>query len=105
MISSRSVSTSVRDECDSVGRELSSVQLGSYSEMDVVTTRNLTRSAGVLSLAHQIRFQGACPLFPAFPKRPSTRHPRTNAAEEHFGVDPLEGLGQDVADIGQVEQE
>lgn len=55
--------------------------------------------------AYQIRFQGPCPLLSSFPERPATRHAGTDAAEEDFGVDPLEGFGQNVADIGQVEQE
>lgn len=55
--------------------------------------------------SHQIRFQGPRPLLSSFSERPASRHPGTDAAEEDFGVDPLEGLGQNVADIGQVEQE
>lgn len=40
-----------------------------------------------------------------FPDNSPLGHTWTYAAQAHLGVYPLEGLGQDIANVGQVEQE
>lgn len=106
--SSGSVSTSVTDECESVASELSSVQLGSCLVVGEEVLKRIIREVSLCStevgIAHQVGFKGPRLLLPALPQRASSRDSGTDAAQEHFGVDPLEGLGEDVADIGQVEQ-